>query len=178
MKVTVICGSPRDESYTKVLTDIAFDYAKKIGHEVKYIDLRKDGVAQFKGLDIVYDSKTKRVVEAMGKTEVFVIGSPVYDGCMSSALKNLFELVDYKVLEGAVAGLIVKGGSRISFLQVQGQIQAMLDYFKVVSNPRAVFVDDADFKGDSLELKEPKIKGRIERLIDETTGLRGLGRQN
>lgn len=174
MKVTVVCGSPRDGSYTKVLTDIAFDYSKRLGHDVTYIDVRTGGIAQFEGLDVDYDSKTKSIVEVIEGTDAFIIGSPVYDGCMSSALKNLFEFVDYKVLEGAVAGIIVKGGSRISFLQVQGQIQAMLDYFKVVSNPRAVFVDDADFKEGRQELKGTKIKERIEKLVDETTSLKGL----
>ena len=85
---------------------------------------------------------------------------------ISSALKNLFEFVDYKALEGKTAGFIIKAGGNISFLQVQGQLQALMNYFRVLSNPREVFVTDDDFDGKTL--KNLRIKERLKKLIDET----------
>ncbi len=172
MKVTIICASPRENSYTRALTDMAFDYAKGLTQEITYIDARRDRVRPFEGLEVDYDEATKKIVRALETSDVFIIGSPVYNGCMSSALKNLFEFVDYKKLEGAVAGILLKGSGRISFLQVLGQAQALMNYFKVITNPRAVFVDDDDFFEGSLELKNKKIKERIRVLVNETLGLK------
>jgi len=81
----------------------------------------------------------------------------------------LFEFVNYKALEGRVAGFVLKSGGSISFLQVQGQLQALMNYFRVVSNPRAVFVTDEDF--DGMKLKNVNIEERIKRLVDETINM-------
>ncbi len=177
MKATIICASPRERSYTRVLTDIAFERAKELTNELTYIDVRMDHIRPFEGLEVDYDRATKDIVAVLETTDAFIIGSPVYDGCMSSALKNLFEFADYKKLEGAVAGIILKGSGRISFLQVQGQVQAMMNYFKVITNPRAVFVDDDDFINRGFELKNEKIRGRIENLVDETLKLKCLKKE-
>jgi len=58
-----------------------------------------------------------------------IIGSPIYNGLLGSPLKNLFEHVEYKSLEGKVAVYIIKSGSQISALQVQGQLVPLqVDY--------------------------------------------------
>lgn len=165
MKILIICGSPRKDSLTKVLTDIAHEYAKDYG-EVDYLDLSKTRINNFEGFEKDYDPVTKMTINMVKTADIFIIGSPVYNGLISSALKNLFEFVDYKALEGKKAGFIIKAGGNISFLQVQGQLQALMNYFRVLSNPRAVFVTDDDFDGKTL--KNLRIKERLKKLIDET----------
>jgi|YelNatPaOPRAMG01_1025707.scaffolds.fasta_scaffold72841_1 NAD(P)H-dependent FMN reductase len=169
MKILVICGSLRKNSLTRVLTDIAYEYAKEFG-EAEYLDLGKTKINNFQGFEAKYDEATNEAVKLVEDSEVFVIGSPVYNGMLSSGIKNLFEFIDYKALEGRAAGFILKAGGNISFLQVQGQLQAMMNYFRVVSNPRSVFVTDDDF--DGLVLKNSKIKERIRRLIQETVEIK------
>jgi NAD(P)H-dependent FMN reductase len=41
MKILIVCGSLRKESLTRVLTDIAYAYAKKNFDDVEYLDLGK-----------------------------------------------------------------------------------------------------------------------------------------
>ena len=41
------------------------------------------------------------------EADVWLIGSPIYNSLFSSALKNLFEYVDYKKTEGKVAGMVI-----------------------------------------------------------------------
>ncbi|MCQ5376711.1 MAG: NAD(P)H-dependent oxidoreductase [Candidatus Methanomethylicia archaeon] len=171
MKITVICGSLRKNSLTRVLTDIAFEYARSGCHQVKYLDLGKEKLPAFEGFEADYDERVLALVKEVEETDVFIIGSPVYNGCMASAIKNLFEFVDYKVLEGSAAGFIIKAGSNISFLQVHGQLQDLMNYFRVVSNPRSVHATDEDFEG--MSLKNQKIKQRIADLVDKTVGLWG-----
>ena len=44
--------------------------------------------------------------------DVWLIGTPVYNSFFSSALKNLFEYVNYKKTEGKVAGMVILGAGK------------------------------------------------------------------
>jgi len=169
MKILIVCGSLRKDSLTRVLTDFAYEYAKRNYENVEYLDLGKTRINNFEGFEAKYNEITKKTVKKVECSDVFILGCPIYNGLLGSALKNLFEFVDYKALGGKAAGFIIKSGSMISFLQVQGQLAAMMSYFRVLSNPRAVHVADEDFEG--MKLKTIKIKDRIKRLIDETVKL-------
>jgi len=171
MKILVICGSPREKSYTRILTNIAFEYAKSKNYDVTYLDLGKVNIERFRGLEEQYGKTTEDIVKLVEDSDIFIIGSPIYDGVFSSAIKNLFEFVNYKVLEGRIAGFIIMAGGTISYLQVQGQLQALMNYFRVISNPRSVFVSTDDFD-ENMKLKDKKIKDRIEKLIEETISLK------
>jgi len=172
MKLLVICGSPRKESYTRILTKLAFDYAKNKSYDTTYLDLGKVDIEKFRGLEEEYNKATNDAIKLIENSDVFIISSPVYNGVFSSAIKNLFELVNYKALEGRFAGFIIMSGGTISYLQVQGQLQALMNYFRVISNPRSVFVSTDDFD-ENVKLKNEKIKERIEKLVDETIRLKG-----
>jgi len=171
VKILVICGSPREKSYTRVLTKIAFDYAKSKNYDVTYLDLGKVKIEKFRGLEEKYDKMTEDIVKLVESSDIFIIGSPVYDGIFSSAIKNLFEFVNYKALEGKIAGFIIMAGGTISYLQVQGQLQALMNYFRVISNPKSVFVSTDDFD-ENMNLKNKEVEGRIEKLLEVTVDLK------
>lgn len=94
----------------------------------------------------------------------------LFNGLLSSGIKNLFEFVDYKSLEGRVAGFALMASGRIGYLQVQGQLQALMNYFRVASNPRAAYVNQADFDQE-LNLANKTMLARLERLVDETVAM-------
>jgi NAD(P)H-dependent FMN reductase len=167
----VICGSPRKKSYTRVLTEIAFEYAKSKNYDVSYLDLGKINIEKFRGLEENYDKTTEDTVKLVESFDIFIIGSPIYNGVFSSTIKNLFEFVNYKALEGRVAGFIIMSSGTISYLQVQGQLQTMMNYFRVISNPRSVFVSIDDFD-ENMKLNSKEIKNRIEKLVEETINLK------
>lgn len=168
MKILIVCGSLRKESLTRVLTDIAYAYAKKNFDDVEY--LRKTGINNFEGFEAKCDDTTRNTIDLVENSDVLIIGCLIYNGLLGSALKNLFEFVNYQALEGKIAGFIIKSGGNISFLQVQGQLHALMNYFRVISSPRAVFATDENFDGTSL--KDIKIEKRIKRLVDETVKLK------
>ena len=168
-KVMVVCGSLRKASWTRELTDLAFNHAKKTV-DADYLDLSKVNVEWFRGWEESYGSETCDAVERLTVSDVLIIGCPIYDGLLSSPLKNLFEHVNYKSLEGKVAGFIIKSGSTISSLQVQGQLVALMNYFRVISNPRAVYAFDEHFDKKG-KLKDKGIEARVRRLVDETIGM-------
>jgi NAD(P)H-dependent FMN reductase len=103
--------------------------------------------------------------------DVLIIGAPIYNGLINAALKNLFEHISHKALEGRVAGFIVQSGGTISSLQVQGQLIALMTYFRVLSNPRAVFASRDQHFDEQGNLADQGVGERIQRLVEETVGL-------
>ncbi len=171
MRILVICGSPRKNSYTRILTNIASEYAKNKKYDITYLDLGKAKIERFRGLEEKYDKITEDTIKLVESSDIFIIGSPVYNGVFSSTIKNLFEFINYKLLEGRDAGFILMSRGTISYLQVQGQLQTLMNYFRVISNPRSVFVSTDDFD-ENMNLKNEKIKDRIENLVEETVNLK------
>lgn len=165
-RVIVICGSLRKASWTRELTDIAFNHAKEVG-DADYLDLSKTNVEWFRGWEESYGAETRDAVERLTVSDVLIVGSPIYDGLLGSPLKNLFEHVEYTSLEGKVAGFVIKSGGTISSLQVQGQLVALMSYFRVISNPRAVYAFDENFDKRG-KLKDKRVETRVRRLVDET----------
>lgn len=171
MKLLIICGSRRENSMTRKLSDAAYEYAKG-KYDVRYLDLGKTDVEPFRGYikDVRYSEATLEIVKAVEGSDAYIIASPAYDGTMGSAVKNLFEFVDYKALEFRPAGIIIKGASAGTWQQARSHIVAMMHFFNVVCNPRAVFASDADYD-EKRELKNPVVLERLERLVDETVSM-------
>jgi len=179
MKILIICGSPRKNSLTRVLTDLAYAYAKEkySSAQIEYLDLGKYPVDNFRGFEEKYTPETKNVISLVESSQVLILGSPVYNGLLSSALKNLFEHINYKALDGHIAGFIVHSSGTISSLQVEGQLMALMTYFRVLSNPRAVFTSkDRHFDAQG-KLTDAEVTKRIHKLVDETVSMYSNGQK-
>ena len=74
------------------------------------------------------------------KADIWLIGTPIYNSFFSSALKNLFEYVNYKKNEGKIAVMVIVASGNIGFIDVQTLITQLLSYFRVITNPKAVFL--------------------------------------
>lgn len=179
MKILIICGSPRKNSLTRVLTDLAHTYAKEkySTFEVEYLDLGKYKVDTFRGFEEKYSQQTNDAIKLVESSQVLILGSPVYNGLLSSVLKNLFEHINYKALDGHIAGFIVHSSGTISSLQVEGQLMALMTYFRVLSNPRAVFTSkDRHFNAQG-NLIDAEVTKRIHKLVDETVSMYSNGHE-
>lgn len=167
MKMLIIAGSPRKNSNTNVLADFAFGYAKEKGIDADLLDLSKNPLDMFKGYGEKYSEHTIKVInDIKEKYGVLIIATPVYDSTFTAAVKTVFEHSNYKALKGKVAGFIIMAAGRTSSLLVQTQLVAMMNYFNIFSNPKAVHAAGDDFEG--MELKSEVIKERIKELIDST----------
>ena len=73
---------------TRVLTDIAYGYAKENYNDVEYLDLRKTRINNFEGFEAKYNEITNKTVKLVENSDVFIIGYPIYNGLLGSALKK------------------------------------------------------------------------------------------
>jgi FMN reductase len=169
MKVVVISASPRKGSNTQVMMEYLYNYTKTKNVDAKFIDLSKDRIDCYRGPGESYNQITMQAAKDVTEADVWFVGSPVYNSLFSSALKNLFEYINYKETAGKTAGIAILASGSISFTNVQNAITGLMSYFRVVTNPRAVNMT-ADQVKDGKIISEDAMT-RLRELVDETLKL-------
>jgi FMN reductase len=169
VKVVVISASPRKNANTQIAMKYVFEYTKSKNVDVKFINLSEDQIECYRGPEEEYNQITKNASKDIMDADVWLIGSPIYNSFFSSALKNLFEYVNYKETEGKVAGMMIMAAGNIGFIDVQTMITQLLSYFRVITNPKAVFltVDSISNK----QLSDDTAKERLNEMVDGTLAM-------
>ena len=169
MKIVVISGSPRKTANTQVMMKFVYEYAKTKNAEAKFINLSDGGIDYYRGPDVEYSDTTKQAAKDIMDADIWFVGTPIYNSFFSSALKNLFEYVSYKETAGKVAGLAILASGQIGFTDVQTILTQLMSYFRVVTNPKAVFMTADMIKDESVE--DENAKNRLTELVDETLNI-------
>ena len=144
-----------------------FDYVKQ-KTDAKLINLSEGGIDYYTGGGNVSDT-TKQAAKDITEADVWLIGTPIYNSFFSSALKNLFEYIDYKKTEGKTAGLVVLASGNTGFVDVQTLLTQLMSYFNVITNPRAVFVTADTIQNN--QIVDDGVKTRLETMVDSTLEL-------
>lgn len=168
MKVVVISASPRRGGKTQHVMRAAHERAAAAA-ESTFINMADGSIDCYRGPGEEYGEATRRAAEAIMAADVWIIGTPIYNSFFSSALKNLFEYVDYKKTAGKVAGMAIVASSEIGFTDVQTLLTQLLSYFRVIANPKAVYVR-ADKVGEGGAL-DGEVSARVSEMVDETLAL-------
>lgn len=166
MKVVVISGSPRKTANTQIVMQEIYEYAKSKNNDTKFINLSKNKIDCYEGPDGIYSDITKQATKDIIEADVWLIGTPIYNSFFSSSLKNLFEYVNYKETEGKIAGLAILASGNIGFIAVQTYLTQLMSYFRVITNPKAVFMTVDMLKDGKVSDDQAKI--RMRELVDNT----------
>jgi NAD(P)H-dependent FMN reductase len=165
MKIVVISGSPRKQAVTQIMMRYVYDYAKSKNPDTKFINLSDGMVDCYKGYDVTYSDTTTQAAKDIMDADVWLVGTPIYNSFFSAALKNLFEYVNYKQTAGKTAGLAILASGQIGFTDVQTLLTQLMSYFKVITNPKAVFLTVDQIKENSID---ENAQARLKELVDET----------
>ncbi len=169
MKIVIIAGSPRKTGNTQTMMNFVYEYAKTKDHEIKYINLASGQIQCYKGPEEQYNDATQKAAAAITDADVWLIGTPVYNSFFSSAIKNLFEYINYKETVGKTAGMAILGAGQIAFIDVQTVLTQLMSYFRVITNPKAVFMTTESIKDGQVIGDDAK--NRLKELVDETLSL-------
>ncbi|MCV0365771.1 MAG: NAD(P)H-dependent oxidoreductase [Nitrosopumilus sp.] len=169
MKVVVISGSPRKNANTQIVMKYVYDYAKSKNQETKLINLSEGQIECYRGPDEEYNETTKTAANDIMDADVWLIGSPIYNSFFSSSLKNLFEYINYKKTAGKVAGITILASGSIGFIDVQTLITQLLSYFRVITNPKAVFLTTDSVKENNM--LDTDAQNRLKEMVDETLAM-------
>ena len=103
MKVVVISTSPRKIGKTQTIMRYVAENINvtDTGPKgwVKFINLSEGGIDYYTG-DGNFSDATKQAIKNITEADVWIVGTPIYNSFFSSALKNLFEYIDYKKTAG------------------------------------------------------------------------------
>ena len=171
MKVVVISASPRKIAKTQVFMKYITEYLNNSSLEeleVKLINLSDGGIDYYTG-DGNFSDTTKEAIRNITEADIWIIGTPIYNSFFSSALKNLFEYIDYKKTAGKTAGLVIIAAGNSGFTDVQTLLTQLMSYFNVITNPQAVFIMADTAEGDQITNED--VKTRLKQLVDQTLEL-------
>ena len=165
MKVVVVSASPRKKANTQLIMKYVTEYTKTKNVEIKFINISEGQIECYRGPDEKYNDATINAANDLMEADVWLIGSPIYNSFFSSALKNLFEYVNYKKTEGKVAGITIVASGNIGFIDVQTLITQLLSYFRIITNPKAVFITTDMISENGLDVDAKK---RLREMVDDT----------
>lgn len=171
MNVLGISGSVKQPSRTaRVVSDILASIERRVSVSVDTIDLAVAAPILFRALRAdQLDEAGRRIIDAVEVADVLVVGSPVYRASYSGALKHLFDLVDFRALQGKRVVLAATGGTPLHGLMLEHQFRPLFGFFGAVTVPTTVYAVEADFNGYTLS--NPVVEARIERAVAELMDL-------
>ena len=176
MQVAVVSGSPRKNANTSLIMKYVVEYTKTKNVDVKFINLSDGQIECYRGPEEEYNDATKNAANDLMDADVWLIGSPIYNSFFSSSLKNLFEYVNYKKTEGKVAGITIVAAGNIGFIDVQTLITQLLSYFRIITNPKAVFITTDSISDNGIS--DENTKERLREMVDSTLELATKLHQN
>jgi NAD(P)H-dependent FMN reductase len=81
----------------------------------------------------------------------------------------LFEYINYKKTAGKVAGITILAAGNIGFISVQTLVTQLLSYFRVITNPKAVFLTTESITKNLVSNVDAQ--NRLKEMVDETLKL-------
>jgi FAD reductase [NAD(P)H] len=135
--------------------------------EVEYLNLMDYQLDFCDGRDpATYSEDTKKVIEKVASADFYIIGTPIFQGSITGALKNLFDLINPKDLRHKVMGFVANGGTYQHFLVIENQLKPIAGYFRAYVAPSYVYANTEHFNQQN-ELSDPEVLERVSNLAEE-----------
>ena len=175
MKLLGISGSLSKHSKTGIAVNKALEFAKEFDEslETELVSLSDYDLVFCDGRNPdLYIGDTRRLIDKVTDADVYIIGSPIYRGTFTGALKNLFDLIPNDALKGKAVGIIATGGSNHHFLAIEHHFKPIFGYFNAYTVPAGVYVNNSHYNNG--ELTDTEILERLEKLSNQTVRLSAL----
>ncbi|MFC3959700.1 NADPH-dependent FMN reductase [Halovivax cerinus] len=167
--VLAVVGSLRDGSYTRTALRYVLDAAERAGAETHLLDLREYDLPVYDpDLDEQGDAET--VCQLVRDADAVALGTPVYHGSYSGALKNFHDYCGKTEYEDTTVGLLATAGGgsfgptldhmRSTVRNVHGWA---LPHQVGIRNASDAFVADPDAI-DGRAFRDPTLDDRVETL--------------
>jgi|AntDeeMinimDraft_5_1070356.scaffolds.fasta_scaffold00003_166 NAD(P)H-dependent FMN reductase len=168
VSVVAVCGSLRDDSYTRTALLYALDAAERAGATTALLDVGREAVPMYD--PDVDDHGVSELLAAVRNADAVLLGSPVYHGSLSGALKNFHDHCGFEEYEDTVVGLLATagGGSYASTLDhMRGTVRGVHGH----TIPEQVGIRSASSKFDpdptaidDRSISDPDIEDRLRDL--------------
>ncbi|MFC6952530.1 NAD(P)H-dependent oxidoreductase [Halorubellus litoreus] len=170
VSVVAVCGSLRETSYTRTALTYALDAAEQCGATTTLLDLRTADVPMYD--PDVDDQGVSDLLQTVEDADAVLLGSPVYHGSLTGALKNFHDHCGWDEYEDTVVGLVATagGGSYASTLDhmratVRGVHGHVVPEQVGIRNASSKFQPDPEALDDRA-VTDPDIESRLRDLGD------------
>jgi azobenzene reductase len=169
--VLAVSGSLRDTSYTRTALRYVLDAAAEAGAETSLLDLREYDLPVYDP-DIDDQGDGTELMRLVREADAVALGTPVYHGSYSGALKNFHDYCGFDEYEDTTVGLLATAGG--------GSYGSTLDHLRITVRGVHGWVlpHQVGIRGASREFEDDPgaIDGRafIDEKLEERT--RKLGR--
>jgi len=173
-----IVGSVSADSRTRTAVEVALDAAadgRDAETEVLHLADYDLATADGRGIDD-HEGDTADALALIVEADAYVVGTPVYRGSYSGALKNLLDMVprgewqgDVAPFENAAVGLVATGATDHHFLAVDQELRPAFAFFGAHAVGGATYATDGDFEDG--ELADEAVRERLATLGEATVEL-------
>ncbi|NUC74101.1 NAD(P)H-dependent oxidoreductase [Haloterrigena sp. SYSU A558-1] len=169
--VVAVSGSLRDESYTRTALKYALRAAADAGAETTLLDLRELDLPVYDpDRDLEDQGDAAAATRLVREADAVALGTPVYHGSYSGALKNFHDYCGFDEYEETTVGLLATagGGSYGSTLDhlritVRGVHGWVLPHQVGLRNASGTFEADPEAI-DGRRFRDPGLQDRVEKL--------------
>lgn len=178
MLIVGICGSSAASGRTRALIDLALEGAARASGSVTtaVLDLASTRLQFADGRSTEeYDEPTRAVLATIRQADAYVIGSPMYRGSMTGALKNLLDLVAAEDVVGKAVALVATGGTDHHYLGFDLGLRTALASFRMHTVPGILY--GSHFTIEDGRVVDPELAERARNLGGDVVALaRGTNR--
>ena len=167
--VVAVSGSLRDTSYTRTALRYVLRAADEAGAETTLLDLREYDLPVYDP-DVDEQGDAAEATRLVREADAVALGTPVYHGSYSGALKNFHDYCGFDEYEDTTVGLLATagGGSYGSTLDhlritVRGVHGWVLPHQVGLRNASQKFEADPDAI-DGRRFRDPDLQERVEKL--------------
>jgi len=121
-----------------------------------------------------YGEATRKAVEQAHDASAFLIGSPMYRGGITGALKNYLDLVPPEFMKGKVAAIVATGASYHHYLGVSLSLEPVLKFFQMHVLPSHLYIANLD-ANEEITTGKARELGRALAQLATTNLLTGPG---
>jgi FMN reductase/FAD reductase [NAD(P)H] len=166
-----ITGSKTKIVVNKVLNEVKQNYSEI---DVELLDLKDYNVQFCDGRDpSTYTGDTKKVIDIVSSADFYLIGTPVFQGSITGALKNLFDLIPPQNFRHKVMGFVATGGTYQHYLVIENQLKPIAGYFRAFVAPGSVYAHNDHFNAQN-EIIDPEVLKRMVSLGEEIVFMRKM----
>lgn len=161
--VVAIAGSLRDQSTTRLALEHALDASAEAGARTELVDLREWDLPLFDPDD--RDRGDAAALKSLiAEADAVLMGTPVYHGMISSALKNAFDYLGKDEFGDTTVGLLTTAGGG-SYAQTLEHLRTGVRTVHGWTLPHEVGIRSASSKFDEDgAFTEPDIERRVRKL--------------
>jgi FMN reductase len=174
-----IVGSVTDPSKTRTAVEVCLEAAAAAGADTELLHLAEYDIETIDGRPLTaYEGDTAAALDAILDSDAYVLGTPVYKGTYSGALKNLLDAVprgmwmaDEAPFENAAFGLVATGATPHHYLVIDTQLRPLMGFFGAHAAGGA-YLHGGQFD-DGPVVSDPDGRDRLETLGRATVELAG-----